>query len=117
MWGFPKLGVPFWGVSIIRIMVFQGLDLRSSYFDKLPCEPWFLFLYNFTTISMPFRGGLPRVLAVVFFASAFRGSFREVFLVDFRDLASASLPRKGPEDYRPGSRVRRFRLTSFGWLR
>ena len=24
--GFPKLGVPFWGVPIIRIIVFWGLD-------------------------------------------------------------------------------------------
>ena len=38
---------------------------------------------------------LPRVLLVVFFASAFRGCFREGFLAEFRDL----LPRKGFEDY------------------
>ena len=38
---------------------------------------------------------LPRVALVVFFASAFRGCFREGFSAEFWDL----LPRKGLEDY------------------
>ena len=34
--GFPKLGVPFWGVPIIRIIVFWGLILGFPHFGKLP---------------------------------------------------------------------------------
>ena len=32
--GFPKLGVPFWGVPIIRTL---GSILGSPYLGKLPC--------------------------------------------------------------------------------
>ena len=34
--GFPKLGLPFWGVPIIRIIKILGSILRSPYFGKLP---------------------------------------------------------------------------------
>ena len=33
---FPKLGVPFLGVPIIRTIVFWGSTLGSPYFGKLP---------------------------------------------------------------------------------
>ena len=34
--GFSKLGVPFWGVPIIKTLVFWGSILGSPYFGKLP---------------------------------------------------------------------------------
>ena len=34
--GFPKLGVPFWGVPVIRAIVFWGSMLVSPYFRNLP---------------------------------------------------------------------------------
>ena len=66
--------------------------------------------------KLPFREApsaiLPRVLLVVFFASAFRGCFREGFSAEFRDL----LPRKVFEDYGKGSCVCSFRLTPSSWV-
>ena len=34
--GFPKFGVPFWGVPIIRSIVLWGSILGSPYLGKLP---------------------------------------------------------------------------------
>ena len=34
--GFPKLGIPFLGVPIIRTIIYWGLYLGSPYFGKLP---------------------------------------------------------------------------------
>ena len=58
---------------------------------------------------------LPPVALVVFFASAFRGCFREGFSAGFRDL----LPRKARkvfEDYGKGSCACCFRLTPLSWV-
>ena len=55
---------------------------------------------------------LPRVALVVFFASAFRGCFREGFSAGFRDL----LLRKVFEDYGKGSCACSFRLTPLSWV-
>ena len=36
IWGFPKLGVPFLGFLIIKIIIFLGSILGSPNFGKLP---------------------------------------------------------------------------------
>ena len=36
IWVFPKTGVPFWGVPIIRMIVFWGLYWGPPYLWKLP---------------------------------------------------------------------------------
>ena len=35
-WEFPKIGVPYSGVLIIRILLFIGYYIRVPYFRKLP---------------------------------------------------------------------------------
>ena len=55
--GFPKLGVPFWGVLIIRIMVFWGSILGFPYSEKLPYRS--LDPIGFLRLIMRQRGWLP----------------------------------------------------------
>ena len=39
VWGFPKIGVPYFGVLIVRVLLFDylGYHIRVPYFRKLPC--------------------------------------------------------------------------------
>ena len=75
------------------------MEYIGSYGFGLPKhEPWFLFCrISLHKLPLPRRPSaiLPRVALVVFFASVFRGCFREGLSADFRDR----LPRKGFQDF------------------